>query len=66
MKIKIRQQKQGVKDRSSLNGDNWASMIVTCVIANANASEFARFIAKGGDTLEPRVGPCFSLSACRS
>lgn len=36
-------------------------MIATRVIANANASEFARFIAKGGDTLGATGGPMFLI-----
>lgn len=49
--------------------DNW-SVYDYYVRSERNATEFARFIGwvEGGGVaaLKPRVGPCFSLSACRS
>lgn len=49
--------------------DNW-SVYDYYVQSERNATEFARFIGwvEGGGVaaLKPRVGPCFSLSACRS
>lgn len=47
--------------------DNW-SVYDYYVRSERNATEFARFIGRGLGVaaLKPRVGPCFSLSACRS
>lgn len=48
--------------------DNW-SVYDYYVRSERNATEFARFIGWVGGgvaALKPRVGPCFSLSACRS